>query len=641
MPEQIPLMVDAVTQELRQFASDETIPQGQLLAALQVALTGLVTSNVSGVLESDTILQAIGKLQAQASGKVDKVAGKVLSSNDFTDTERTKLTGIATGATKNATDAQLRDRSTHTGAQAIGTVTGLQSALDAKEAAGTAASQLTAHTNATDPHPQYTTVAGAAAAAPVQSVAGRTGAVTLSKDDVGLSAVDNTADSAKPVSTAQQAALNSKANLASPALTGTPTAPTAADGTSTTQIATTAFVQGAVGGYLAKTTTGGTTTLTTVEASNPVIKISGALTSNAVLEIPVASKRNYSIENATTGAFTLTVKHVGLTPSVLVSQGKRNIVMTNGVGAYDAINDFESIALTGTPTAPTAGSTTNNTQIATTAFVQTGLGTKVDKVANQRLITATEATKLTNIAEQATKNATDAALRDRATHTGTQPITSITGLEAQTSAGVVAAVAMAQTFTSVPSTFQAWEIVVTQPHLRKMVWSSASNKYVRAPWHPVGQVGYFLRSIPAGFLEVRSDVVLQKADFPDLAEYLGVAGSTFVLDEARGEFIRNLDSGRGKDAGRVIGSHQGDAGRNLTGTAYITAEGGAADGWLSTYTDNGAFRAAAENVGVATVAPHAYVEGRNRGLTLDASRQWPVANEFRPTNLAYRFAVTY
>ena len=193
---------------------------------------------------------------------------------------------------------------------------------------------------------------------------------TLDKSAVGLSNVDNTADSAKPVSTAQQTALNLKADLASPALTGTPTAPTAADGTSSTQLATTAFVQGAVGGYLSKTTTGGTITLTAAEASNPIIKVSGALTSNALLEIPVASKRNYSIENATTGAFTLTVKHVGLTPSVLVAQGKRNIVMTNGVGAYDAINDFESIALTGVPTAPTAGSTTNTTQVATTAFVQ-------------------------------------------------------------------------------------------------------------------------------------------------------------------------------------------------------------------------------------------------------------------------------
>lgn len=41
-------------------------------------------------------------------------------------------------------------------------------------------------------------------------------------------------------------ALNAKAPLASPALTGTPTAPTAANGTNTTQIATTAFVQSAI-----------------------------------------------------------------------------------------------------------------------------------------------------------------------------------------------------------------------------------------------------------------------------------------------------------------------------------------------------------------------------------------------------------
>lgn len=44
----------------------------------------------------------------------------------------------------------------------------------------------------------------------VVSVAGKTGVVTLVKADVGLSNVDNTADSAKPVSTAQQTALNAK-----------------------------------------------------------------------------------------------------------------------------------------------------------------------------------------------------------------------------------------------------------------------------------------------------------------------------------------------------------------------------------------------------------------------------------------------
>lgn len=76
----------------------------------------------------------------------------------------------------------------------------------------------------------------------VTSVAGKTGAVTLTKSDVGLSSVDNTADSAKPVSTAQQAALNLKAPLASPALTGTPTAPTPVTNDNSTKIATTAYV---------------------------------------------------------------------------------------------------------------------------------------------------------------------------------------------------------------------------------------------------------------------------------------------------------------------------------------------------------------------------------------------------------------
>lgn len=50
----------------------------------------------------------------------------------MTAAERSKLSGVATGATKNATDAQLRNRSTHTGSQAISTVTGLQASLNAR-----------------------------------------------------------------------------------------------------------------------------------------------------------------------------------------------------------------------------------------------------------------------------------------------------------------------------------------------------------------------------------------------------------------------------------------------------------------------------------------------------------------------------
>lgn len=44
----------------------------------------------------------------------------------------------------------------------------------------------------------------------VKSVAGKTGDVTLDKGDVGLGDVDNTSDADKPVSTAQQTALDSK-----------------------------------------------------------------------------------------------------------------------------------------------------------------------------------------------------------------------------------------------------------------------------------------------------------------------------------------------------------------------------------------------------------------------------------------------
>lgn len=46
--------------------------------------------------------------------------------------------------------------------------------------------------------------------APVQSVQGRTGDVVITAEDVGLGNVDNTSDADKPVSTAQQAALDGK-----------------------------------------------------------------------------------------------------------------------------------------------------------------------------------------------------------------------------------------------------------------------------------------------------------------------------------------------------------------------------------------------------------------------------------------------
>ena len=68
-------------------------------------------------------------------------------------------------------------------------------------------------------------------------------AQSTTKGDVGLGNVDNTSDANKPVSTAQQTEIDTKADIASPSLTGNPTAPTQADNDNSTKIATTAYVQ--------------------------------------------------------------------------------------------------------------------------------------------------------------------------------------------------------------------------------------------------------------------------------------------------------------------------------------------------------------------------------------------------------------
>lgn len=82
-----------------------------------------LTKNYKNKIDSSSIFLA---------QKVDKVTGKTLTSNDYTTAEKTKLTGIQSGATANSTDSELRDRATHTGLQAISTISGLQQSLDGK-----------------------------------------------------------------------------------------------------------------------------------------------------------------------------------------------------------------------------------------------------------------------------------------------------------------------------------------------------------------------------------------------------------------------------------------------------------------------------------------------------------------------------
>jgi len=68
--------------------------------------------------------------------KVDKVTGKELSTEDYTSAEKTKLAGIATAATANDNDANLKNRANHTGTQLASTISdfnnSVQTIADAK-----------------------------------------------------------------------------------------------------------------------------------------------------------------------------------------------------------------------------------------------------------------------------------------------------------------------------------------------------------------------------------------------------------------------------------------------------------------------------------------------------------------------------
>ena len=193
----------------------------------------------------------------------DALQGKAPASAGMSEAERTKLAGIAAGATANAADAALRDRATHTGTQAIATIIGLQGALDAKLAAsllgaangiaglgadGKVPTAQLPDIGATDFLGEVANEAAMLAlvgtpgdfcirndlqntwivigtpttnlanwrqlaypSSPVTSVAGKTGAVALTKSDVGLSQVANLAPADLGISTATANALAGKA----------------------------------------------------------------------------------------------------------------------------------------------------------------------------------------------------------------------------------------------------------------------------------------------------------------------------------------------------------------------------------------------------------------------------------------------
>ena len=132
------------------------------------------------------------------------------------------------------------------------------------EATGTASAAVATHVASSNPHTQY---------AATTALTAHTGSVSnphaTTKAQIGLGNVDNTSDASKPVSTAQQTALNLKANAASPVFSGLiaipTTAPSIASAATIAPTASVVFISGVA-------------TIATITAPSPISAGGGQIT---------------------------------------------------------------------------------------------------------------------------------------------------------------------------------------------------------------------------------------------------------------------------------------------------------------------------------------------------------------------------
>jgi len=91
---------------------------------------------------------------------------------------------------------------------------------------------------------------------------------------------------------------------------------------------------------LSKLVTGGTVTLTSVEGQNSIQEYYGALTSNCTVILP-STVQLYSLQNITSGAYTLTFKTTAIGASTFaLPLGQTAIVICDGTNVYNANTAF-------------------------------------------------------------------------------------------------------------------------------------------------------------------------------------------------------------------------------------------------------------------------------------------------------------
>ncbi|WP_077899256.1 phage tail protein (plasmid) [Escherichia coli] len=282
---------------------------------------------------------------------------------------------------------------------------------------------------------------------------------------------------------------DTKAPIESPSLTGTPTAPTAAQGTNSTQIANTAFVKAAITALI----NGAPGTLDTLK------------------EIAAAINNDPNFSTTINNALALKAP-------------------------------LASPALTGVPTAPTAAQGTNNTQIATTAYVRAAISALVGS-SPEALDTLNElaaalgndpnfATTMTNaLAGKQPLDATLTALAGLATGANKLPYFTGKDTVAQTDLTSVGRDILAKTST----------LAVIQ--YLGLGEGSALPVGVPVPWPSA--------TPPTGWLKCNG-AAFSAEEYPELAK----AYPTNILPDLRGEFIRGWDDGRGVDSSRTLLSWQ-------------------------------------------------------------------------------------
>ncbi|HGC4281295.1 TPA: phage tail protein, partial [Escherichia coli] len=358
--------------------------------------------------------------------------------------------------------------------------------------------------------------------------------------------------------------------------------------------------------------------------------------SETLAATPKAVKAAYDLANAKYTAQNATTTQKGIvqlssatnsTSETLAATPKAVKVVMDETNKKAPLN---SPALTGTPTTPTAPQGTNNTQIASTAFVMAAIAALVDS-SPDALNTLNElaaalgndpnfATTMTNaLAGKQPKDATLTALAELATSADKLPY--FTGADR---AALTALTSVGRAILGKTSTQGVLDYL-------GLGEGSALPVGVPVPWPSA--------TPPTGWLKCNG-AAFSSEMYPNLAK----AYPANKLPDLRGEFIRGWDDGRGVDAGRALLNWQphtildhahymelwtGD------GLAAGSTREGVNPGILATYGDGGIVKT--DEPGLKVPSSLRAISSRNVKRFGEISGN--VGTETRPRNVAFNYIV--